>query len=147
MTNDDIDRLAEELGVKHYAGCWPDDQLPLLEDKEGCILNYQSTGEPGSHWTALRRYGNTIYHFDSLGFPPDEHVEELLDKTGMELETEPIRLQRDESHYCGHYCLLFLRSVEEPEDIPLFYDNFSINESPVDLRLNDKIMRDMVIEW
>lgn len=115
--------------------------------KDGCIINYQSTGEAGSHWIALRRFGGTLYHFDSLGFPPDEKVEEYLTDTGLELASEPIRLQRDESHYCGHYCLLFLLAVEEPDDVPEFYNTFSVNETDMDLRLNDSIVRDIVIEW
>ena len=110
-------------------------------------MNYQSSGEPGSHWTALRRFDGTIYHFDSLGFPPDEKVEQYLEESSLELESEPIRLQRDESHYCGHYCLLFLLAVEDPDDIQEFYNYFSIYETDEDLRLNDKIVRDIVIEW
>ena len=128
-------------------GCFSDDELPELAENEGCIMNYQSSDEPGSHWTALRRFGRTIYHFDSLGFPPDEHVEAYLEDAELELSSEPIRLQRDESHYCGHYCLLYLLSVEEPEDIPMFYNQFSVTESDLDLKLNDKIMRDMAIGW
>ena len=110
-------------------------------------MNYQSSGEPGSHWTALRRFGDTIYHFDSLGFPPDEKVEEYLDETGLELSTEPIRLQEDSSHYCGHYSLLFLRCVKEPDDIPVFYKKFDTAEDDFSLRLNDKLIHEIAAEW
>lgn len=147
LTNDDIDTMAARLNVRGYVGCYSDNTIPNLENNECCVINYQSAGQSGSHWCAIKRIGKTIYHFDSLAFPADQPIVDMADKNKFKVKTTYIRLQLDVSHYCGHYCILFLLCIQEPEDIPAFYNQFSITEDDVALKLNDKIMRDMAINW
>ena len=139
--------MAARLGIKGYAGCFSDDTIPDLDNKEGCVVNLQSAGEPGTHWCAIKRFGKTIYHFDSLGFPADQPIVEYADDQDLKIKSKYIRLQQDNSHYCGHYCLLFLLCVEEPDDIPIFYNQFAISEDADALKLNDKQIRDIAVEW
>lgn len=140
--------MAERLKIKYYLGCFSDDNLPVnIKDNEGLVVNYQSSDEPGSHWCAIKRMGKTLYHFDSLAFPPDTPLEILAKKNKLSIKSEYIRLQLDASHYCGHYCLLFLLCIEEPDDIPVFYNQFDISETSTALQMNDKLIRSISIDW
>ena len=65
MSNIFINNLLKDY--KNFKGCFSKDQIKLIGDNKGMIINLQDSNQPGSHWIALKRVKNTIFPFDSFG--------------------------------------------------------------------------------
>lgn len=114
------------------------------------VLNYQSSYESGSHYYAIRVIGKNMIVFDSLGFPPDQPIIDYCKVNKLKIITNKQRIQSDKSHYCGHYCLLFLKNVrgdchtQLALEIDKFYKNFNLKETPTALKANDQKIKDLI---
>ena len=137
LTNIEVNELSKIFKVKNYVGCVADNTIPYLDNKQCCIVNYQSDYEGGTHWTSLRRYGKYLIHYDSLGFPVDEPIIKYAKKFVLTILTKQIRIQQDGSYYCGHHSIYFLKIVNTPEDINKYYDNFDKSLKNNDLKISN----------
>ena len=119
LSNTELDAMAEKLNIPNYLGAVPDDQLQI---RPGCcgIVNYQSTGEPGSHWVGwwFDDYDDfeMLYVFDSLGFPPDDVVERAAKKYATQVVFTDEPVQSSHSSVCGLYALLFCYAMQLTTD-------------------------------
>ena len=111
MSDREINLLAKQLGVPNFVGALADDQLGYLCGYAawGSVINYQSSGEGGTHWVGVcgRADKHSVLVFDSLGFPPDDRIEEL----DYQMTYNDHRVQSDHSSVCGLYALLFCRHI------------------------------------
>ena len=111
------------------------------------IINLEHDYQPGSHWTGLRRCKNTLLHFDSLGFPPDQPIMDYAKRHKLRILFKLIRVQQDDSFYCGHNSLYFLSLVTIPKDVDGFYKRFRTGQTNKDLKSNDELMKSIVSKW
>ena len=147
LYNTDINEIANKLKIKNYIGCFADNNFPDLDNGDCVIVNYQSDYEGGTHWTALRRVGKQLIHFDSLGFAVDEPIVEYAKKQGLIILTKPIHIQDDKSFYCGHYCLEFLKMFNKSKDIFKFYEQYDTTETAKAFKANDVKIRSNLLNW
>jgi len=97
------------LGVK-FKGVYPSDKIPKLNDLSPyCILNLDSSKEPGSHWVALAKYGDGCMFYDSFGRRNTEIIPNLkFSGNGRIIDTDRDAEQKILETNCGARCLSFL---------------------------------------
>ena len=130
LTNYDIWRYVRELDIPHFRTVCMLDNLPSSikpnENNECGIVNFNKTGEKGSHWVAYywKRGGQQqqqqqrIY-FDSFGQITPIEIQKYL-KTREEFQQNKSVIQRNtdivqpiNSSICGHLCLFVLKALSE----------------------------------
>lgn len=52
------------------------DQVPVIGEGQGWVMNLDSTGGSGTHWTCIWKRGGKYWYFDSYGFPPPAEIED-----------------------------------------------------------------------
>jgi len=72
-----------------------------IHDKQFFIVNYDKSTQEGSHWVAVVKQGNNIYHFGSYGLPPLQEVKAKFSKYKIYYSDTPMQL--NESSICGHH--------------------------------------------
>jgi hypothetical protein len=73
------------------------------------IVNMDSAGGPGTHWTAIARDNGAIYYYDSLGEPPPASLARKLKQITTDIYYLDSQTQPNTSNRCGFYALDFLR--------------------------------------
>lgn len=99
------------LGIK-FKGVYPSDKIPKLNDLSPyCILNLDSSEEPGSHWVALGKNigrSSSIF-YDSFGRDHAKIIPNLrYSGNGRIINTEKDAEQRINQENCGARCLSWL---------------------------------------
>ncbi len=100
------------------------------------IVNMDSAGGPGTHWTAIARDGGAIYYYDSLGKPPPASLARKLKQITTDIYYLDSQTQPNTSNRCGFYALDFLRrfvknkgstirASESREDVARLYGDYS----------------------
>jgi hypothetical protein len=97
------------LGIK-FKGVFPSDKIPKLNDLSPfCILNLDTSKEPGSHWVALAKYKNGAVLYDSFGRRNQEIIPNLkFSGNGRIIDTDRDAEQKILETNCGARCLSFL---------------------------------------
>ena len=99
------------LGVK-FKGVYPSDKIPRLNDLSCyCILNLDSSEEPGSHWIALAKNTekNHTMVYDSFGRHHMKIIPNLLySGNGRVVDTQRDAEQDPKETNCGARCLAWL---------------------------------------
>jgi hypothetical protein len=106
--------LGKKLFGKRYIGTFSQDYKP--QKKPTCqyfIINNQLKGQPGEHWIAIVKNGNTYYIYDSFA----RHAERLIpifSKNKLIIESDKTDSeQRGKSEICGALCLSFIATAYE----------------------------------
>lgn len=118
LTNYEIIDLVTKLKIPYFDGVFMRDELTkkkkkkkkndLTSSSECWILNHGSSRTNGTHWTALARFHNMAFYFDSFGkLPPPFEVIDYLD-SNIKLYYNVKQYQNYGSSICGHLCLRFL---------------------------------------
>lgn len=117
LSNYDIIDLVAKLKIPHFDGVFMRDELTKKNDssskhRECWILNHGSSRTDGTHWTALARFRNLAFYFDSFGkLPPPLEVIDYLssnNNNNIKLYYNVKQYQNYGSTICGHLCLRFL---------------------------------------
>jgi len=112
LSNFDIMDLAVKLKIPFFRGVFMRDTLPTEEPTamECLILNHGTSKSNGTHWTALAKYLNSAFYFDSFGRlpPPLEVLDYLGDQVNLFYNVK--QYQEYGTTICGHLCLKFLHS-------------------------------------
>ena len=97
------------LGVK-FKGVYPSDKIPKLNDLSPyCILNLDSSKEPGSHWVSLAKNGKDSILYDSFGRRNTEIIPDLkFSGNGRIIDTDRDSEQKIQETNCGARCLAWL---------------------------------------
>lgn len=85
------------------------DTLPQHPYKVECgIVNLDSHTNPGTHWVAYVKKGDTVHYFDSFGNlkPPPELVRYFGSKIKIVYNNDSYQTYNQVN--CGHLCLKFL---------------------------------------
>ena len=107
---DELDGIGHKLlGVK-FKGVFPADKIPRLNDlSRYCILNLDTSKEPGSHWVALAKDGKDTYIYDSFGRTYTQIIPQLkFSGNGRILNTDKDAEQSILQTDCGARSLAFL---------------------------------------
>ena len=104
------------------------------------IFNTSRSFEPGTHWQALVISKNGAgYFFDSYGMRPTikeiNHFIKLHCKTILYNSKQ---LQQTNSHFCGHYCALFVYYLTHNITMDKYLSHFTNN-----LYINDLVVEQM----
>lgn len=111
LSNFDIEKYIKQLKIKHFRGVFMKDRLPKKVHKyESGVINLDNSFGPGTHWTAYKKCGNTIYYFDSFGnLKPRFEVCKYFNSGGKcNIFYNHNRYQSYNSFRCGHLCIKFL---------------------------------------
>ena len=77
-----------------------------VKDKQFFIVNYDKTNEPGSHWVAVVKNGNDVFHFGSYGIPPIQPIKAKFSKYKVFYNDTPV--QKSGTNICGYLCINFI---------------------------------------
>ena len=102
------------FGVK-FKGVFPSDKIPRLNDLSPyCVLNLDSSQEPGSHWIALAKLGDDTLVYDSFGRNYKRIIPNLdYSQNGRIVNTDKDAEQDILETDCGARCLAFLTVVDK----------------------------------
>ena len=110
MNSDQLEKaLKEEKETcEHFKGVYARDALPKNPDNGFYIINFDKTGEPGSHWVGVEIGKNYNTYFDSYGQapPPFHHLLKFL--SGKKLRRNRKQVQHQYSTTCGQWCMYFI---------------------------------------
>ena len=87
-------------------------RLNGLPSKCFCIVNYDNRHQDGSHWVAVVKDGQSVYHFGSYGIPP---IQEIIDRFKNphtdRMFYNDTAVQLTGTNICGHLCLWFIHAI------------------------------------
>jgi hypothetical protein len=105
--NIELDRVGHAL-IKNFIGTYSSDEVPMLKEKESCILNTKPKSSSGEHWVALKKYKNSIYFYDSYKRPYYELSKHWKTKKWIQPQ---VNAHPDESNYASNCGQLSLSSL------------------------------------
>ena len=160
--------------VPHFRGVYTRDSLPRKPRRGYYVMNFDKTGESGSHWVCMHIGKSTNTYFDSYSRKPPPFTQRAFAKfLGLtkRLEKNTKQLQSDFSTTFGQWCIYFIwracngwnmKNITSPfkSQTPLVNDHvmsyivkkmFGINEKVTDRHfLKKQICRQMnenIAEW
>ena len=77
LSNFELEEAVRRLEIPSFRGVFLLDTLP--NKKECGIVNFDKSGDPGTHWVAWYKNGKTKIYFDSYGMQPPIEVVEYLE--------------------------------------------------------------------
>lgn len=85
----------------------------MAKKGQGFIINLDDKGNEGSHWTAARLIGDTLYYADPFGtimngYPPQE-----LANVAPNHINNVIAFQHPSTQLCGYYAQCFVDALNE----------------------------------
>lgn len=97
----------EGLGLRW---CYRDQCTKYARTKKAFVINLDSTGGPGTHWTAARVIDGVLYYADPFGtilngYPPKEfdgYAHRVVNR---------VSFQRPSSILCGYYAVCFANAM------------------------------------
>lgn len=100
---------SEWLDEKGVRWCYRSDSAKFAKNEEPFVINLDDKGKEGTHWTAAKRTGNTLFYADPFGtvlngYPPKE----LSDLRLREVVNSKA-WQRPLTNYCGYYAYLITK--------------------------------------
>ena len=97
--------------VPSFVGTFPANGIPNVKQRPASfVVNYDSDGEPGSHWVAilLLPHGNAEF-MDSFGFPPlQKDIRNYLEGQSKSYIYNCKQLQHNSATTCGRYAVHFI---------------------------------------
>ena len=132
LCSSDILRMVDLIKIPNFAGVRMRDELKGKAKSVECgIINFNTSSQPGSHWTCYYCHGDIRIYFDSFSEPPPLELLKYL-KTDLEffqdlpvVKRNALTVQHDKSSECGSLCLFVLKylSLDIPfQDIILLLD-------------------------
>jgi len=93
---------------KLYKGTYSCDTIPIDHHvKASYIVNLSAHDEAGTHFICIIRRKSYAYYFDSYGLPPfNEDINKYLKSLHIPIYHNDIRIQHDDSKFCGYFCML-----------------------------------------
>ena len=118
-TNFQLIEYAKELNIPNFYCLMRDElsDIPKTENPVNVIINLHSSDQKGIHWSALAKFDNSTFFFDSYGLPPTKEVENFLsigelclrkffEFTGFSYND--LKLQESTESFCGQLSLYVL---------------------------------------
>jgi len=110
MNGSELERALTQNNItsRHFRGVFARDALPSNPRKGFYIMNFDKTGEPGSHWVCMEIGENSNTYFDSYGRKPPRFRHLMTFLGGKKMERNKKTLQHDYSTTCGQWCLYYI---------------------------------------
>jgi hypothetical protein len=93
-----------------FKGVFSANNIRLYSDDYpyGLVANTDPKGKPGTHWVAFYFPSHrTVEYFDSLGQPPNEHIQKILDRfSKVKVNNQKVQALYETS--CGPHVIYFL---------------------------------------
>ena len=110
LSNFDIEKYADKLGLTHFRGTFMRDALPRKLFKTECaIVNLDDSDGPGTHWVCYWIDPDVSYYFDSFGLSMPDELHDYLKRPTL-INTFEIQDRNDV--ICGHLCLKVLKDLQ-----------------------------------
>lgn len=94
------------LGRSRFSGVYAVDRMPGKFNS--CIVNLDTSGQPGSHWVAVARNGEKYMVYDSFGRSTPTIIKRRYLHNKTTVDTESDAEQEDSESNCGVRCLAWL---------------------------------------
>lgn len=114
LTDFDLVYYADKFKIPNFRGVFMRDNLPKSGPNvnECAIINLDSVKGSGTHWTAYKKNGDSVYYFDSFGdLQPARELVKYFHRGPERAHTIAYnyeRKQKFDTVWCGHLCLKFL---------------------------------------
>ena len=107
LTNIDLEELSKIVHVP-LKGIFLKDMIPKKLSNGSYIVNLNSSGENGSHWTAFIKTTKEVFYFDPFGVYPVQNLMDIADKLKLQTYYNMTQLQDMSSILCGYFCIAYL---------------------------------------
>lgn len=132
--------LSHKLPHRNYF-VGPYDLLPAdFNLPAAFIFNTSSSFDPGTHWQALVILEDGAgYFFDSYGRKPEiKEIKRFIRLHCRSITFNCNQLQQTNSHFCGHYCAMFVYFLSNNVTLDEYLSHFTKN-----LYVNDIVIEKM----
>lgn len=114
----ELTKIGKKLFKSKYLGTFPQDKLPekiYTKPTFYAIINVDTQGMPGSHWTAIAGFRNSdkILVFDSFGRAAKTLLPTLKHGSGQVVNTDLDAEQKIIQESCGQFSMAWLLFVEK----------------------------------
>ena len=123
LTNIYVEKLGKSLFKrKKFLGVFPCDLIKFKSKTFSLICNLSKHNEVGTHFVALFCRNKKLTFFDPLGDKlENKFIIKFLDKLNLtKLSDLKLKIQNDESSFCGFYCIAFLIACYENKLLQFF---------------------------
>jgi|JI10StandDraft_1071094.scaffolds.fasta_scaffold89124_4 hypothetical protein len=139
-SNLDLEQLAKQFGIKHFA-VYSVDELPKkLAKQKSMIVNLDNSDGPGTHWVAVYNGLNQEFalYCDPFGLSPDPRVLKYLKTQEKPVAATTKQLQAEKASSCGYWCIYLLKQLNDGVDpIEMLAPFDSVDQSK-----NEKLLRE-----
>ena len=113
MNSEQIENALKKNGstAPHFRGVYASNILPRKTRRGFYVVNFNKTGESGSHWVCMCIGKSSNTYFDSYGRKPPPVTQRAFAKfLGLKkrLEKNTKQLQLDFSTTCGQWCIYYI---------------------------------------
>ena len=113
MDSEQIEKALKKNATtaRHFRGVYARDTLPRKPKRGFYVVNFDKTGESGSHWVCMQIGKSTNAYFDSYGGKPPPFTQRAFTKflgQTKRLEKNTKQLQSDFSTTCGQWCIYYI---------------------------------------
>ena len=120
--------------ISSFIGCFGSDKIPpVIKYPSSFVVNTEKESEPGTHWVAVYLTKTTCYYFDSFGVGVLENdIWNFLKTYYSKVIYSTIQIQHFTSVTCGHFCIGFLKLVNNKKSYMRFihrFDHFDLIEN------------------
>lgn len=121
-----------------FKGVYSRDEIKniTLLNGDSIIINWSKKGKIGTHFIAIVKKKNILYHFDPLAlyieFP---EINDFLFKHKIKIIELPFALQHKNSYTCGYFCITFVCCI-----FRMSFKKFCKNFFKHNKRLNDTLV-------
>ena len=112
-TNVYLDSVLYPL-CKLFKGTYSCNNIPYCEGDSSFIVNLSERFEKGTHFICIVKRAEYVYYFDSYGLRPlNTHIIKYLHSLKIPIYYNDIKIQDDNSVFCGLYCMLQVLSTDK----------------------------------
>jgi hypothetical protein len=115
-TNIQLNNFCKKIFGEKFIGVFSANEMPLLKNKQMCIINNQSNKQPGEHWLGAYKYKNKTFIYDTF----DRDVKSLSRYWKHKHNWYNVNKFRTESfkdRNCGQHSITFL----------IIFDKYKLN--------------------
>ena len=96
--------------IPGFVGCYPSNKIPRMKNNESCIINTDDDKKSGEHWTALIKYQNKFYFYDSFGRSYKTLSKCWINKKWNDAHDDG---QSTSESSCGQHCIAFIYTFQK----------------------------------
>jgi hypothetical protein len=85
----------------------------MAQTEKAFVINLDDPSGPGTHWTAARKVGRTLFYADPFGLIMGGYPPEELQRMGLRNVSNRIAWQRPSTNFCGYYAYLFTKALNK----------------------------------